>query len=334
MPESLPATSTVTVHVGGAVSSPGVYALPVNSRVIHAVEMAGGLTESADSNLANMAETLKDGDSYIVPEDDTSAQKAGTAIVYLSGSIEQPGLYSLPAGSRVTDAISAAGGIAEQADVSELNLAAIITDGAHYDIQTRNTPNSEPVFVHIVGAIERPGTYTMPHGARLVDVMETAGGPTSGADTDAVDLALRLEDGQRYYVPFQGEQAVGDVTVHIAGAVVGPGLYMLPNGTRLIDAIEAAGGVLSTADVHTLNLAQPIHDGARYAIPTMRTTINVNMAGVGEFEGIQGISRILAQAIVNHRDAVGSFTDIDQLLDVPGIGPTTLAAIRSFISVS
>ena len=65
LPESTPAPSTVTVHVAGAVSGPGVYALPLNSRVIDAIEMAGGLTENADTDAANLAEELEDGSSYI-----------------------------------------------------------------------------------------------------------------------------------------------------------------------------------------------------------------------------------------------------------------------------
>ena len=333
LPDSGSAPSSVTVHVGGAVSDPGVYALPLNSRVIDAIKMAGGLTENADTDAANMAEELEDGSSYIVPLYEGHVGESDTVVVYLAGAVQQVGLYSLPVGSRVSDAVNAAGGLTELADLSEINLAATLVDGERY-----NMPSSEsegtPVFVHVVGAIEQPGTYTLNNGARLIDVMEMAGGPVAGADTDAVDLALRLQDGQRYYLPFRGEQAVGDVTVHIAGAVAEPGLYVLPIGTRLIDAINAAGGVLSTADVHALNLAQTIEDGARYAVPQTRTAVNVNLAGVGELEAVPGISRTVAQAIVNHREAVGAFTDLDKLIDVSGIGPATLAAIRPFVSVS
>ena len=334
LPDSGSAPSSVTVHVGGAVSDPGVYALPLNSRVIDAIGVAGGLAENADTDAANMAEELEDGSSYIVPLYEGHVGESDTVVVYLAGAVQQVGLYSLPAGSRVSDAVNAAGGLTELADLSEINLAATLVDGERYNMPSRSESEGAPVFVHVVGAIEQPGTYTLNNGARLIDVMEMAGGPVAGADTDAVDLALRLQDGQRYYLPFRGEQAVGDVTVHIAGAVAEPGLYVLPIGTRLIDAINAAGGVLSTSDIHALNLAQPIQDGARYAVPQTRTAVNVNLAGVGELEAVPGISRTVAQAIVNHREAVGAFTDLDKLIDVSGIGPATLAAIRPFVSVS
>ena len=261
LPESTPAPSTVTVHVAGAVSGPGVYALPLNSRVIDAIEMAGGLTENADSDAANLAEELEDGSSYTVPSYQGTIRETDTVVVYLTGAVQQVGLYSLPGGSRVSDAVNAAGGLTELADLSEINLAATLVDGERYNMPSRSESEGTPVFVHVVGAIEQPGTYTLNNGARLIDVMEMAGGPVAGADTDAVDLALRLQDGQRYYLPFRGEQAVGDVTVHIAGAVAEPGLYVLPIGTRLIDAIMAAGGVLSTSDIHALNLAQPFRTG-------------------------------------------------------------------------
>ncbi len=334
IPPPEPATSAVTVHVGGAVLRPGVYSLPVNSRVVEAIELAGGLDEGADPDAVNMAEGLEDGTSYVVPLQEDTSPENNMVVVHVWGEVREPGLYELPLGSRVTDALAAAGGSTQQADLSGLNLAEVLEDGARYVVPILEISEAEPVFVHIVGAIEKPGTYTLGPGARLTDAIDMAGGISAGADTDAVDLALRLEDGQRYYVPYAGEQAIGDVTVHIAGAVTKPGLYTLPTGTRLIDAIAAAGGTLSTADIHTLNLAQPIQDGARYAVPTLRATVNVNIAGASELESVPGISRTVAQAIVNYREASGVFTEVDQLLDVPGIGPSTLAAIRPFVSVN
>ncbi len=272
--------------------------------------------------------------SYVVPLQENTPPENNMVVVHIQGEVQEPGLYELPQGSRVTDVLAMAGGSSERADLSGLNLAEVLEDGARYDVPVLAISEDEAVFVHIVGAIEKPGTYTLGPGARLTDVIDMAGGTLAGADTNAVDLALRLEDGQRYYVPYVGEEAVGDVTVHVAGAVAKPGLYTLPIGSRLIDAITAAGGTLSTADMHTLNLAQPIQDGARYAVPTLRATVNVNIASAGELESVPGISRNVAQAIVNYREASGAFTEVAQLLDVPGIGPSTLAAIRPFVSVT
>ncbi len=333
LPPPEASASAVTIHVGGAVTKPGVYSLTVNSRVIDAVELAGGLAQEADTDSVNMAEELEDGNSYVVPMREAAPLDDDTVVVHVWGEVREPGLYELPRGSRVTSALAAAGSSTERADLSGLNLAEVLEDGERYNVPALAVSTGESVFVHIVGAIEEPGTYTLASGARLTDAIEMAGGVTTSADTNAVDLALRLEDGQRYYVPYVGEEAVGVVTVHIAGAVTEPGLYTLPTGTRLIDAIRAAGGTLSTADMHALNLAEPIRDGARYSVPVLRATVNVNIAAASELESVPGISRTVAQAIVNYREASGAFTEVDQLLDVPGIGPSTLAAIRPFVSV-
>lgn len=334
LPPPEPTASAVTIHVGGAVMRPGVYSIPARSRVVDAVELAGGLVERANTDAVNMAEELEDGNSYVVPMREDVLPNDDAVVVHVWGEVQEPGLYELPQGSRVTSALTAAGGSTERADLSGLNLAEVLEDGTSYNVPALADSENGAVFVHVVGAIEEPGTYTLTPGARLIDLIKMAGGVSRGADTNAVDLALRLEDGQRYYVPYAGEEAVGNVTVHIAGAVVMPGLYTLPNGTRVIDAILAAGGTLSTADMHALNLAEPIRDGARYAIPVLRATVNVNIAAVGELESVPGISRTVAQAIVNYREASGAFTEVDQLLDVPGIGPSTLAAIRPFVSVN
>ncbi len=250
--------------------TPGVYSLPTRSRVADAVEEAGGMIEGADADAVNMAELLEDGSSYIVPPGENVPPDDGMVVVHVWGEVEKPGLYELPSGSRVTTALTVAGGSTERADLSGLNLAEVLEDGARYDVPILAVAESE---------------------------------------------------------------AVGDVTVHMAGAVVTPGIYTLPNGTRVIDAIEAAGGTLSTADIHTLNLAEPVRDGARYAIPVLRATVNVNIAGMGELESVPGISRTIAEAIMNYREAAGAFMAVDDLLDVPGIGPSTLAAIRPFVSV-
>ena len=265
-----PATDTVTVHVGGAVMTPGVYSLPTRSRVVDAVEAAGGMVEGADADAVNMAELLEDGSSYIVPFGENIPPDDGMVVVHVWGEVEEPGLYELPSGSRVTDALTAAGGSTNRADLSGLNLAEVLEDGVRYNVPALAVSESE---------------------------------------------------------------AVGDVTIHMAGAVVLPGIYTLPNGTRVIDAINAAGGTLSTADMHALNLAEPVRDGARYVIPVLRATVNVNIAGMGELESVPGISRTIAQAIMNYREASGAFMGVDDLLDVPGIGPSTLAAIRPFVSV-
>ena len=134
LPPPAPTTSAVTIHVGGAVMRPGVYSLPVNSRVVAAIELAGGLTERADTDAVNMAEQLEDGTSYVVPLQEDTSPEDDTVVVHVWGEVQDPGLYELPSGSRVTDALAAAGGLTERADLSGLNLAEVLEDGARYDV--------------------------------------------------------------------------------------------------------------------------------------------------------------------------------------------------------
>ncbi|HEX2296625.1 MAG TPA: ComEA family DNA-binding protein [Actinomycetota bacterium] len=135
--------------------------------------------------------------------------------------------------------------------------------------------------------------------------------------------------------------------VHVAGAVRRPGLYALPPGGRVADAIEAAGGALGRADLDLLNLAAPLADGTkvdvlvRGAEPAQGVpagvaapaAVSLNAAGVAELETIPGIGPVTAAAIVAYRDEAGPFTSVEQLMEVSGIGPATLESIRPYVSL-
>lgn len=158
-----------------------------------------------------------------------------------------------------------------------------------------------------------------------------------------------------------------DLVVHVSGAVRSEGLVELAAGSRLADAITAAGGPTDTADVHRLNLATPLVDGmhirvpelgeedaeaARPLIETAQTPasdgiggaaggsprvddgpVNINQADVTELQRLPGVGPAIAGAIVAWREDNGSFDSIDDLLDVPGIGPAKLAAIEDQVVV-
>ena len=330
LPTPVAAPAEVTVHIGGAVAEPGVYKAPTGSRLHDAIGLAGGVTTMADPDAANLAATLDDGGSYVIPVRESPPD---IVIVHVDGAVNEPGIYELPLGARVNDAIKVAGGLTKEADLSEHNPAAPLVDGGRYHVPAREAPPRLNVTFHLAGAVVNQGVYTLPLGSRMRDAVELAGGVLGNADVNAVDLARVLSDGERYYIPTKGETAVVNMLVHIVGAVQEPGLYTLPAGSRLIDAIDLAGGPLPTADMHALNLAQRLLDGERYPVPTARRTININIATVDDLDAIPGVSRAIALAIVNHRETSGIYSAIDDLLDVSGIGPVTLAAIRPHVSV-
>lgn len=145
---------------------------------------------------------------------------------------------------------------------------------------------------------------------------------------------------------------VGEVVVHVAGAVTHPGLVRLIPSARVDDAIAAAGGPLPEADLDALNLAAPVTDGSRIYVPESgevvaggvvsggaavgsgpAALVDVNLATAAELDALPGIGPSTAQAIVAHRDAHGPFRSIDDLLDVRGIGPSKLDQFRALITV-
>jgi competence protein ComEA len=148
--------------------------------------------------------------------------------------------------------------------------------------------------------------------------------------------------------------------VDVAGAVRRPGVYEFRSGQRVIDAIGAAGGERRDAALEGLNLAAPLADGTQVLVPErspdaqpngqpgvgtsadgasgavgsgMVATINVNTADVTELQELPGIGEVLSQAIVDYRTQNGPFGSVDELEDVSGIGPATLADIRDLVSV-
>lgn len=141
------------------------------------------------------------------------------------------------------------------------------------------------------------------------------------------------------------------VLVHAAGAVVRPGVYELPTGSRFIDLVEAAGGVLPQADPNRLNLAEELSDGARVYVLSVgevappgvvpagdsptgegRTDssdpVDINTADVAALETLPGVGPATAAAIIDHREQYGPFGVIDDLIEVRGIGEAKLAGLR------
>jgi competence protein ComEA len=147
------------------------------------------------------------------------------------------------------------------------------------------------------------------------------------------------------------------LVVHVAGAVRRPGVYELEGGQRVADAIVAAGGALSGADADALNLAAPVADGDRIAVPLAgeeaaggasagghehaaggdsapdAAPVDINTASTAELERLPGIGPTTAAAIVEHREHNGPFASIADLEAVRGIGPAKIEAIRDLVTL-
>jgi competence protein ComEA len=137
--------------------------------------------------------------------------------------------------------------------------------------------------------------------------------------------------------------------VHVDGAVNQPGLYNLPIQSRVQDAINAAGGVSAEADLETINLAALLEDGEKLDIPHKgkenrslvddekndqnKSLVNINTASLYELETLPGIGPTMAQSIIDYRQEHGFFTQIEQIMNVPGIGPSTFERIKEYITI-
>jgi competence protein ComEA len=152
-----------------------------------------------------------------------------------------------------------------------------------------------------------------------------------------------------------GEQGAG-LLVHVVGEVAEPGLVTVPEGARVADALEAAGGATRKADLTAVNLARTVVDGEQLYVPrpgepvpapaapgaggpaagggasdggpAAGAGIDINTADAAALEELPGVGPSIAQAIIEWRETNGQFASVDELEDVPGIGPATLDEIR------
>ena len=132
----------------------------------------------------------------------------------------------------------------------------------------------------------------------------------------------------------------GLLTVYISGAVATPGVYSLPEGSRVEAAVQAAGGFLPGAEQNNINLAMLLTDGQQINVPGIVDTshvnvgrVNINSATVSELDTLPGIGPTTAQSIVDYRTQHGLFQVIQDIQNVPGVGPATFELIKDYITV-
>jgi competence protein ComEA len=136
----------------------------------------------------------------------------------------------------------------------------------------------------------------------------------------------------------------GDVVVDVTGAVARPGVYRLPAGARVTDAVQRAGGASGRALLEAINLAARLADGQQVVVPEKGPAgapvavagatgeegpISLGTATVEQLDTIDGIGPVTAQDIIEYRDQHGGLSSVDQLDQVSGIGPATMESLRA-----
>jgi competence protein ComEA len=132
----------------------------------------------------------------------------------------------------------------------------------------------------------------------------------------------------------------GILTIYVTGAVMHPGVYTLPDGSRVDAVILAAGGFAVGAEQDGINLAAILEDGQQIDVPGIVSTshvnagrVNINTATEDELDALPGIGPTTAQAIVEYRLLNGEFQTVQDIQNVPGVGPSTYDRIKDFISI-
>lgn len=142
------------------------------------------------------------------------------------------------------------------------------------------------------------------------------------------------------------------ITVDVKGAVKSPGIYDLPVGSRVNDAVQKAGDLTEQADSKSLNLAQKVSDEALVYVPTKgeesasqqagsgtasstskEKKVNLNKASLEELKQVKGLGGKRAQDIIDHRESNGKFKSVDELKKVSGIGAKTIEKLKDYVAV-
>jgi competence protein ComEA len=175
-------------------------------------------------------------------------------------------------------------------------------------------------------------------------------GPAAST-TLARPIVGSAEAGQASGTASSARAQPGRLVVYVVGAVRRPGLYRVPDGSRVADAVSRAGGLTRKADPAGVNLAAPVADGEQLVVPARLPVevaaaqgaplpdvnaapagpVQLSVATVEQLDALPGIGPVTAQRIVDYRTAHGAFRSVDELDEVPGIGPARVEQLRGLV---
>ena len=245
------------------------------------------------------------------------AREPATWYVYVTGEVENPGVYPLPENSRMFAAINAAGGFTKNADGVSLNLAEFLTDEAH---------------IHVPAKSERRDSQPLPQNApQVVRVPGSAGIVRSATNSGLIDINR---------ADLQELQRINGVGPSIAQRIID---YRNQHGSfsRVEDLLNVKG--IGNTRLNQIRNQVTVSGGSSYTSPSTTHTstnthtnsglVDINRANLQELQRIKGVGPATAQRIIDYRNSHGSFSRAEDLLNVRGIGASKLNQIRTQITI-
>ena len=172
------------------------------------------------------------------------------------------------------------------------------------------------IYIHIAGAVKHPGLYTVPTGTRVAGAIKAAGGSTGDADVDAINLAEKVVDGEKVYIPRKNE-----------------GAQQAEPGNTIGKASDIPGDNAPVTSSPSSAHDTPAHGQAVDKIQPGEGKININTASAQELQRLPGVGAATAERIIAYRQHNGGFKKPDDLMDVGGIGDKKMAKLRPYVSV-
>lgn len=183
------------------------------------------------------------------------------------------------------------------------------------------TATSAEVIVHVAGAVKVPGVYHCPIGSRIIDAVAKAGGARTDGYPDALNLAEKLLDGEKIYIPTKAEWTKTTVN---SGT---PPLVQQDTGVAISESdVTTTASATSTSSTLQAAPSRPAQPAITKVGPNEK--INLNTAGKEELCRLPGVGAQTAQNILDYRTQHGKFTDFAQLLSIKRIGAKTLAKLQ------
>ncbi len=181
-------------------------------------------------------------------------------------------------------------------------------------------PVQVEIKVHVAGAVRKPGVYTLSTHARVIDAVRAAGGATSSADLVRINLAQVLVDTEQVFIPSRVSRR--------PNVTVAPRLK--PNTSLIVPITVLPPNIPTFVPVPST----PIQSSTSPPETPAGSKVNINTATAEQLDSLPGVGPVTAKAIMSYRSKKGPFVKVEDLLNVPGIGPGKFAAMKSRVTVS